>query len=236
VPFQHGGTLFEDHTHPWGLILPADLDPALYARITTAEADINALESDVAAVESDVAAVELSIELLQSAINAPATAFPVGPTEGELFYETDTDKLWVWDGTNWVELGRTGAWTSFTPTLTQPGAITKTNTYSRWTRFGRTILASFSLAVTAAGTAGSPVQVGLPFSCAVGGQTAGSGWIYDASTTTRYAGSWEASGTTVVALVTDVTGGNVWGAVPSLALASGDVMEGILLFEAAASV
>jgi hypothetical protein len=37
MPFQSGGTLFEDHTHPRGLILPADLDPALYRRITTLE-------------------------------------------------------------------------------------------------------------------------------------------------------------------------------------------------------
>lgn len=40
MPFQHGGTLFEDHTHPSGLILPADLDPAFYARITDIEADL----------------------------------------------------------------------------------------------------------------------------------------------------------------------------------------------------
>jgi hypothetical protein len=59
MPFSRGGTLFEDHTHPSGLILPADLDPALYARITTLESTATSLGSRTTALEARTADLDM---------------------------------------------------------------------------------------------------------------------------------------------------------------------------------
>jgi hypothetical protein len=46
-----------------------------------------------------------------------STTRPAVPFEGQTIYETDTDSVRSWDGTNWVVIGpSTGSWTSFTPT------------------------------------------------------------------------------------------------------------------------
>jgi hypothetical protein len=95
----------------------------------------------------------------------PGPTFPASPTAGDLFYETDTDKLWAYNGTSWVEMGRTGVWTDFTPVFVQGATPGMTSFFSRWTRFGRTIhwqcKASFNGSPT--GTANNVVLVTLPF-------------------------------------------------------------------------
>lgn len=62
-------------------------------------------------------------------------------------------------------LGVTG-WTSYTPTLTQSGAVTKTVTYAKYQRVGRLITVTCFLTVTGSGTANNPVIVGLPVAAA----------------------------------------------------------------------
>lgn len=54
------------------------------------------------------------------------------------------------------------AWTAYTPTLVQSGAVTKTVNSARYMRSGRTITAQVGLTCTGAGTAANAVQVGLP--------------------------------------------------------------------------
>src|SRR5919106_4616538 len=68
MTFSHGGTLFQDHTHLGGLILPTDLDPALLARITGAESDIDTLQADVDVAEADIDTLQAN----------SAAAFPLG--------------------------------------------------------------------------------------------------------------------------------------------------------------
>lgn len=90
MPFSRGGTLFEDHTHPSGLVLPADLDPALLARITTLEADADTLRTDLdrimnpptALVTSDAAAniSDNTLTLLPFNVNTLLTGGMVHPT------------------------------------------------------------------------------------------------------------------------------------------------------------
>lgn len=127
------------------------------------------------------------------------------------------------------------AWTSYTPTLTQSGAVTKTVNVGKWIRIGRTIIAQFDLTCTGAGTGNNEVLVGLPVTAAalVGNPHFGAMMIYDASTTTRYNGNAEARSTTTVALSYNQATAAVWGVGPNIALASGDILRGIVTYEAA---
>jgi hypothetical protein len=54
------------------------------------------------------------------------------------------------------------AWTSYTPTLTQLGAVTKTVTYAKYTRLANCVIVRCVLACTGSGTANNLITVSLP--------------------------------------------------------------------------
>ena len=78
-------------------------------------------------------------------------------------------------------MGEGGAWTSWTPTVSQGVAVTVTNTRSRYARYGRRIEFSTKLTVTSAGTAGSAIAVSIPVTAAASEMVIGTGFIYDGS-------------------------------------------------------
>lgn len=126
-------------------------------------------------------------------------------------------------------------WTTYVPTLTQSVTVTKTVTRGTYQRIGRTVIANINLSVTSAGTVSNAVLVGLPVAAAAAGGASGFGWIFDASTATRYAGSFGvAGGGVTVEFVGDWSAANVWGVVPAIALAAGDLIAGTIIYEAAA--
>lgn len=61
---------------------------------------------------------------------------------------------------------KVGAWTSYTPTLTQSATITKTTTYARYIKYGRLVIAQGVLVATSNGTANNAIQIGLPTTAA----------------------------------------------------------------------
>lgn len=127
-----------------------------------------------------------------------------------------------------------GAWTSFTPTLTQSATVTKTVTYAKYARVGRTIVVVVDLAVTGAGTAANAVLIGLPVTASATGLTIGSGLLYDTSTGGTYRATCEISTTTTVMLrgststALDALGTGVFTA----ALAAGDIVRYCATYEA----
>lgn len=127
------------------------------------------------------------------------------------------------------------AWTSFTPTLTQSGAVTKTVNYAKYQRIGRTIIAQYDLTMTGAGTTANAVLVGLPVAAAYSATNIyiGSGAIIDASTTTLYTGEWALASANTVQMNIDQASFSPWGLAPNLALASGDVIRLHVIYEAA---
>ena len=127
--------------------------------------------------------------------------------------------------------GEGGAWTSWTPTVTQSGSVTVTNTRSRYARYGRMIVAEFDLQATASGSAGSGVLVSLPVTAASVSSVNGVGSILDGGTG-YYVGVWQAFSTTTVQLIAHAQTGAV-GGTPSFALASGDFIRGTVTYEAA---
>jgi hypothetical protein len=126
-----------------------------------------------------------------------------------------------------------GAWTSHTPTWTQGATITHTVNYSKYARAGRLITWTFSVTATSAGTAANEIQISIPATAASTSALVGSSFVYDTSTGTYYAGSILGQNTTELQFVS-AGGTNTFGVNPAVTIASGDVWQGTISYEAAA--
>lgn len=151
-----------------------------------------------------------------------SVTLPSSPGEGQTVYCTDTDQFVVWDGAAWQEVLQVGAWTSFTPTLTQNGAkSTSTNSFAYTRVGGRCIDVDGQITCTQAGTAGNQITLSLPVTAAsryVNGTPLGSAFYNDGA-------AWRIGNavfdtTTTVAIQLD-NQSNVYGIVPSIATANG---------------
>lgn len=160
---------------------------------------------------------------------------PSTPYRGQLIFETDTNSFVARDTSDaWQTVVQMGAWTSYTPTLTQSATVTKTVTYAKWTRFGRTIVAAVSLSVTGAGTAANNILIGLPVTAAVASGPCGSGYVNDSSAVTNYSGTVLLASTTTVGIVAHLGSGFVGGSgAMTAALATADTVTVFATYEAA---
>jgi hypothetical protein len=150
----------------------------------------------------------------------------------------------AWDGATLTEsdintylMGEGGAWSTWTPTLTQSGAVTKTVTRAVYARYGRTIHFNAQLAVTGSGTSSNSVTISLPVTAASAGFiTIGGGYIYDATASLNYHGLAYLLSTTTMALSPSAVGVGlgVLGTVSfTAALANGDSVNISGTYEAA---
>ena len=130
-----------------------------------------------------------------------------------------------------------GAWTSYTPTITQSGAVTKTVTYAKYVRIGRTIIAQVNLAVTGSGTASNLITVSIPVTAAQSGLNVGVGTFYDDSPGALLfpcTVSLQTTSTVAFAAMTAAAGGWAIGSdVFTAGLASGDTIAFTITYEAA---
>lgn len=108
------------------------------------------------------------------------------PVAGMVAVTTDTNTVWTYSGTAWVQTAQNGAWTAYTPTLTQSGTVTATVGHAVWARWGRLIVVNVNLTVTGTGTGANAVTVTLPVTAARSGTTNGTGHIFDSSANTVY--------------------------------------------------
>lgn len=128
------------------------------------------------------------------------------------------------------------AWTSWTPQIDQGVTtnIAKTVVTAKYVKVGRLVIANAVLTVSGTGTAGSSVIIkSASFPAAVSSQVFGSGSIYDSSVTTTYNASAQMNGSDFQ-FVPDVTTNQAWGANPNVAIASGDVIRFLIIYEATA--
>lgn len=125
------------------------------------------------------------------------------------------------------------AWTAYTPTLTQLGAVTKTMTYAKYQRIGRFVTVNVLLAITGSGVVANAVLVGLPVTAATSDGAIGSGFIFDASASVIYGGIVDLASTTEVDLLSTSGNGVLGAAVFTAALASGDTLSFSATYEAA---
>lgn len=161
---------------------------------------------------------------------------PSDPYEGDLIYETDTDRYVGYDGSNWQTVAQLGAWTSYTPTLTQSATVTKTVNYAKYVQVGKTVMGGVRLTVTGSGTAANSVVVGLPVTAATSlNISVGVGELFDSSATLLYkAVLILASTTTLFLRATSNTVAGVLGSDAFTAgLASNDVINCSFVYEAA---
>lgn len=169
------------------------------------------------------------------------TALSVPKAEGMVAYLLDTNRFTVYTGSAWSTVGPVhGAPTAWTPTVSQPGAVTVTVSRASYWRVGRLVTCEMYLAVTGAGSAGNAVIIGgLPAAMVASNALAwGSGFLFDASTGIFFQWLSVAESSTTVALFgtasaaptnprLGVTGFTV-------GLASGDLIVGGFSYEAAA--
>lgn len=171
------------------------------------------------------------IEILTSATR------PTDPYQGEMIYETDTDRYVGRRSGSWRDVLPMGSWPTWTPTITQAVGVTFTNVRSTHTQLGSLAIVQFSLTVTGAGgTTNNILFIGnLPITAAsaAGGLINGFGFIYDASTTIRYGGEWFLDTTTRVGFVGDWSGPAPWGVIPNLPIQVNDLIQGVLIYEVA---
>ena len=124
-----------------------------------------------------------------------------------------------------------GEWTSFTPTLTQSGAVTKTVTYAKYTQINKLCICNVRLEVTGAGTTNNAITIGLPLTCSTSANVRiGIGTFYDGSTTITYNGAVQVTSTTTAAILPDATN-NFAGITPNVALANGDNLSFSIMYE-----
>lgn len=128
----------------------------------------------------------------------------------------------------------TAAWTTFTPQIDQGAStnITKTVTYSAYTRMGRTLFWDFRLDMTAGGTGGSVLTLTIPAAPTSTIRAIGSGYIASAGTVVT--GTWLVLSATTIGIVTTGSNGNAWGNSPVTAIANGDSVRGAVVIETAA--
>lgn len=110
------------------------------------------------------------------------TALSAVLTEGLRAYLVDVNTETIYSGSAWSTVGPVhGALSSWTPTLTQSGAVTKTVTHGVYSRVGRRVNANCLLAVTGTGSASNIVTLSLPVAASCDNTIIGTGYIADAS-------------------------------------------------------
>lgn len=130
----------------------------------------------------------------------------------------------------------TGAWTTYTPTLTQSATVTKTLQYASYNRTGRIITGSVSLTVTGAGTAANTVLIGLPVAAASSATLViGSAFLYDDSAGALLSGALVINTTTTARISPPGTSGvgYLGTSVFTAGLASPDQVSYFFCYEAA---
>ena len=111
---------------------------------------------------------------------------PADPYIGQTWVDTTTKAYRLWNGTLWKYI-HSYEKLDFSPTIQQPGLLTRTISYANYQRGGDYVEGEILLVVTGTGTANNIINISLPVTpAAVAGQAAGYGYLYDASANVRY--------------------------------------------------
>lgn len=153
-------------------------------------------------------------------------------SEGQLCVNTSTDQLVVHNGSGAIELGRYGAWSSFTLSPVQTFSLSSSNTDVGFARMGRTIVAHARLQFTSNGSTGTQLYIDTNLPAPTGTVVAGHFHYTDAGAF-YYTGEVFMNGSSRLNFT--VSGvNNTFGVTPSFAVVSGDEMWVNLVYQAAA--
>jgi hypothetical protein len=128
-----------------------------------------------------------------------------------------------------------GAWTTYTPALSQTVAVTTSTTEGRYVRIGTLVVVRVRLIVSSSGTAGGIISVSLPIAAnptyGIFGIN-GSGIIFQAATNTQHVVVPHLASTSVN-FVSDISGGGNFGQQASYQVVSGDYVSFTAMYEVA---
>ena len=162
---------------------------------------------------------------------------PASPFDGQVIYETDTNRALVWDGSAWDILSDMGAWTTYTPVI-KGGATTVSATisYAKYIQVGKTVIVQVRAVVTSAGATNGIIDVTLPTGLAVltpsNQRIIGSFMIEDVGVGFYSGVAVSNTGTSVKGFGTN-TGDFMGGQLPAMTLANGDFISMSVMYEAA---
>jgi hypothetical protein len=150
-----------------------------------------------------------------------STTRPTTPYEGQVIYETDTDKVLAWNGSAWLfkstpQTTEIGAWVTYTSWgITQPGDVgTVTKTYSKYTVINNMAVwnAHATMPSGTAGISGNRITIsGLPISAVSASSICGV-WYYLESGVQHRAGTIVSESSTSTFQLFFDGGGNAFGA------------------------
>jgi hypothetical protein len=134
---------------------------------------------------------------------------------------------------NMIELdGPFTSQSTWTPTLDQNGARTKTVNRAAYTKIGNFLFGLVTMSITQTGSAGNAISSDLPSGTDNRPSASGSGldnigvFTYFTASGTRYSGSvvWDSNNVKLIFMSTGATGFGALGSSPSFATANGDVI------------
>lgn len=187
------------------------------------------------AVQFDTFLQEQTVMVFATAA-ARDTALATAKSEGMTTYQLDSNSYTVYTGSVWATTGPVHGSQTWTPTWTQGATITKSVQQATYTRGpGREITANFSMTATSAGTVSSPILFGLPVAAAASVQALGTITMFDASSSIFQPGlAYNQGGSAFGVIITNGTSAAVATALPSGAIASGDLAFAEVRYQAAA--
>lgn len=177
----------------------------------------------------------------QSVISCTSSTRPVSPNEGMTIYETDTSLYRVYSGTAWEVLSAYGAWTAFTPVLTNWTLGNATHD-CRFMRVGRLVVAEYNITwgSTSVFSGGLDLSYPIPALPIFGiNLRQPQGWVrgYDLSIVTPYPGQasrldsnrWAPGSFNVAATHATL---DSWNATTPTTWVSGDTFQAEIIYEA----
>lgn len=113
------------------------------------------------------------------------------PDKGELFYDTTTERLDIYNGSAFKPLSTTATWGAYVPALTQGASVAITIHYASFARYGSLATGNSRIEPTSGGTAASVIECSAPATGISGvvGSVVGSFIFYDHSAAIYYSGS-----------------------------------------------
>lgn len=176
---------------------------------------------------SVLTASEVNSYLMKQAVIVcdSSSDYPTSPVEGMTVYDKALDSVLSYSGAAWVRVVpvTSNGVQTWTPAVTQSGAVTVTVTEANYVRTGCIVEAWMLLAVTGSGTTNNSVTITLPVTASgnATGTTLGSVMLLVGGTVyTGVVGL--ASSTTMAFRVASSGGTNTFGSSPNVALANGD--------------
>lgn len=135
---------------------------------------------------------------------------PSNPYEGQEIYETDTNAFTGYDGASWEHILTLGAWTSWTPTLTNFTVGTGSTLDADYIKIGRGVWWRFHFIFGTGGALTGIPTFSLPVTAATGVSAnlgAPGVAIFDDATNGMFWGGYEYATTTIVRFLTMVVSG-----------------------------